>query len=92
MKKCKPGLWVLALVLGFVCAAAAQDDPDVTFKFKNVVVPKTEQTSIYGINNSGAMVGYYTDKNSIIHGLLMVNGVVTNIDNPKLYAVPSLSM
>ncbi|MGA9643111.1 MAG: hypothetical protein WBQ72_17065 [Terriglobales bacterium] len=83
MKKCKPGFWALAAVLALACLAAAQDGPDVTFKFKKIAVPKTEQTSIYGINNSGAMVGYYMDKTGTIHGLLLLNGEVTNIDDPN---------
>src|SRR5271170_5830540 len=85
MNKCKPVFGVLAVVLTLACAAAAQDGPDVTlkFKFKNVVLKKTEQTSIYGINNSGAMVGYYLEnRTGAIHGLLLVNGEVTNIDDP----------
>jgi uncharacterized membrane protein len=84
MKKCETVFWVLlAGVLALVGAATAEDGPHGTFKFKTVVVPKALQTSIYGINNSGAMVGYYINEMGAIHGLLLVNGEVTNIDDPN---------
>ena len=82
MKKCKPVLWILAAVLAFACTVAAEDGPDVTFKYNDVVLKKTKQTSIYGINNSGTMVGYYIDEKYAIHGLLLVSGEATTIDDP----------
>jgi uncharacterized membrane protein len=82
MKLCKPGFWALAAVLGFPGAALAQDNSGVTFSFTSIVVPDTEQTAIYGINNNGAMVGYYTDEAGATHGLLLVDGAVTTFDHP----------
>jgi uncharacterized membrane protein len=84
MNKCESVFWVLlAVVLAFVGTATAEDGPDVTFRFKTVVVPKALQTSIYGINNNGAMVGYYINEMGAIHGLLLATGEVTNIDDPN---------
>src|SRR5271165_5554290 len=83
MRTCKPAFWALAGVLAFACAALAQDSSDVTFNFTSIVVPETEQTAIYGIRNSGAMVGYYTDEAGATHGLLLVDGAVTTFDDPK---------
>lgn len=83
MKTCKTVLTVLAVVLAFACITTAADAPRLTFKFKTIRVPKAQQTSIYGINNSGAMVGYYVNQKGVIHGLLLENGKVHNIDDPK---------
>ena len=47
MKKCKPGFWALAAVLALACLAAAQDGPDVTFKFKKIAVPKLNRPHLW---------------------------------------------
>jgi uncharacterized membrane protein len=86
MKHRKPVLRVLAVVLVFVCIAAAADAPKLTFKFKTLRgVSKAEQTSMYGINNNDVAVGYYLDQKSIEHGVQWdgKDKKFTTIDDPK---------
>lgn len=83
MKNSKPVLRVLAVVLAFACIATAADAPKPHFKFTTINHPKALQTSPYGINNSGDIVGYFINLKSAIHGFLLVNGKFTNIDDPK---------
>jgi len=84
MKTCKPVLRVSSVLLAFACIATAADAPKLTFKFKTISVPKALQTSTYGINNRGDIVGYYIDQRGAIHGLLLEKGKkVINIDDPN---------
>jgi|HubBroStandDraft_5_1064220.scaffolds.fasta_scaffold82612_1 probable HAF family extracellular repeat protein len=83
MKIRKPLFGVLAGVLTLACVATAADAPNLTFKFKTIDVRNALQTSPYGINNSGAVVGYYIDQEQAIHGLLFANGKGYNIDDPE---------
>jgi probable HAF family extracellular repeat protein len=83
MNRYSTGLLCLALILSTISTAAAQEPATLSFKFTTIRMPKAKQTSIFGINNSGAMVGYYINQKGTIHGLLFVNGKVQNIDDPK---------
>jgi len=83
MKTCKPVLRVLAGVLTFACIATAADAPKLHFHFKTISKPGALQTSPYGINNSGDIVGYYINQKGATHGFLLVNGKFTNIDDPN---------
>ena len=40
------------------------------------------------INNSGQIVGNYTDNNGTVHGFLYSNGTYTTLDNPSGATVP----
>jgi hypothetical protein len=51
-----------------------------------VTVSKALSTSIYGVNNTGAMTGWYENSSSIIHGLLLVGNTLTNLDDPSAQA------
>jgi len=45
-------------------------------------VPGATNTSIFGINNLGDIVGDYVDASGVQHGFVMSNGIVTTIDFP----------
>jgi probable HAF family extracellular repeat protein len=52
-------------------------------KFKDIVGPKGA-VAVYGaaINDSGAVVGYYTDSSGVYHGYLLKNGKYTTLNVP----------
>jgi probable HAF family extracellular repeat protein len=52
-------------------------------KFKDIVGPKGA-VAVYGaaINDSGAIVGYYTDSSGVYHGYLLKNGKYTTLNVP----------
>ena len=86
MKNRKPVFRALAVVLAFACIATAADAPKLTFKFKTLKgFPKAQQTSMYGINNKGVVVGYYLDQSSKEHGVRWdpKDKKFTTIDDPK---------
>ena len=83
MKNCKPVLRVLAGALTFACTATAADAPKLTFKFTTINVKGSQSTNTFAINNEGVMVGIYIDSSGILHGLKLVGGKATNIDDPK---------
>ena len=51
-----------------------------------VSVPRALSTSIFGVNNTRAMTGWYENSASVIHGLLLVANKVTNLDDPNAQA------
>jgi probable HAF family extracellular repeat protein len=65
------------------CCVAAQTTATFTLKFSGVLAPGAKTTAIFGINNSGAMVGYYVTPDGTEHGLLLRGKSVTNIDHPQ---------
>jgi uncharacterized membrane protein len=86
MKNYKSITSMVALALTLMAAATAADAPKLTFKFTTLKgVPKALQTSMYGINNKGVVVGYYLDQNSIEHGVRWdpKDQKFTTIDDPK---------
>lgn len=82
MKNCTRNVGLL-VVLAISFAATAQETSKLSFKFTTINVKGSQETDIYGIGNSGAVVGSYVDKNGIEHGLMLAGGKATNIDNPK---------
>ena len=48
-----------------------------------VQAPNAINTSIYAVNNSNVMVGFYTDAAFTLHGLMLSGNTVTNIDDPN---------
>jgi probable HAF family extracellular repeat protein len=47
-----------------------------------VDVPGASQTELAGINDRGAVVGAYAGADGQVHGFLLENGVLTNVDPP----------
>jgi len=72
----------LLLLLLFCSTALAADNSPLTFKFKTYSVPGALQTWLTGINNSGAIVGYYLDQQGNSHGFTLTNGKFRQIDDP----------
>jgi hypothetical protein len=65
----------------FFCVAA-QTVGTFTLKFNKVSVPGAQATGIFGVNNEGAIVGYYVAQDGKDHGLLLRGEKVENIDHP----------
>jgi probable HAF family extracellular repeat protein len=84
-------LSVSTLLVLLSANAWSQVGPQLTFDFQTIEVSGAQDTRIYGINNGGAMVGQYIDSGGVAHGLLLVDGEVTNIDpngsNPICYGI-----
>jgi len=60
--------------------------PHTMKSLSTVAVSKALSTNILGINNSGSMTGWYENSSSVIHGLLLAGGKVTNLDDPSALA------
>ena len=80
-----------ALYAFIVCAAMqliyAQEHspaayPALTFTYSSVTVPGSPAVALYAVNNSGNMVGTYSDSAGLWHGLLISGGKVKKIDHP----------
>ncbi len=60
--------------------------PSGGYRFSTIDDPSGSQGNFaFGINSSGAIVGRYTDANSVTHGFLLKGGQYTTLDDP--YAV-----
>jgi hypothetical protein len=66
----------------FLLCLTAQSTDTFTFKFTGVSVPGAKSTTIFGVNNHNAMVGYYVEPDNTEHGLFFQGASVTNIDHP----------
>lgn len=65
--------------LAFAGLAAGQQ-----FSYTTISIPGSTQTVVYGINDFGAVVGYYyADKGKVEHGFLRTAGKITNLDYPE---------
>src|SRR6516162_8053210 len=51
-------------------------------QFAAVDFPGASSTHAYGINNSGQMVGVFTDVGNVTHGFLLSSGIFSTIDYP----------
>src|SRR5215471_11488543 len=82
MARRSPLFWALPLlvVLSVAVTVAA---PALTFTFKTIQIPGASSTGVYGINNSGVMVGSYVDGQGKRHGFMLAGAVLTNIDDPN---------
>jgi probable HAF family extracellular repeat protein len=74
---------VAVVFLLFVATALAADAPTLTFKFTDFTFPGAAGTSVYGLNDSGVMVGQYYDSAGVVHGFRLDHGKGTTIDDPK---------
>jgi probable HAF family extracellular repeat protein len=54
--------------------------------YASIQMTGAQSTAIYGINDSKAMVGTYTDSSNATHGLLFAKKKITNIDDPHAQA------
>ncbi|HEX8816778.1 MAG TPA: hypothetical protein VF753_14870 [Terriglobales bacterium] len=75
-----PFLSIIAAV--FLCAVA-QSTETFLLKFSGVAVAGAQTTEIFGVNNAGAVVGYYIASDGTEHGLLLRGKAVKNIDHPE---------
>ena len=75
-------LKVSSAILTLTALSAAQS-PSLNIKFKNIVIPGAIATVATGINNSGVVVGWYSDSSGVFHGFSIASGTVTTIDDPK---------
>jgi hypothetical protein len=57
--------------------------PHAMKSFSTITIPKSQSTSIIGVNNSNVLVGQYTNGSGQTHGMMLSGGKVTNIDDPK---------
>jgi uncharacterized membrane protein len=84
MKNFKSKACMLGFVLAFiVVAATAAVDPPLTFTFKAFNVPGATATNSGGINNTGVIVGQYTDSALVGHGFILKGKKLTTLDDPK---------
>ena len=78
-------LIVLAVSVSFAIPLDAQTQPT----FSNVDYPGAAWSVAQGINDSGQIVGYYSDTSGVRHGFLLSGGAYTSIDCPSPYTVSS---
>lgn len=57
--------------------------PTLSFRFKTFNVPGALESSAFGINNAGVVVGYYTDASRLKHGYIAQSGTLTSLDDPN---------
>ncbi|MGA2005758.1 MAG: hypothetical protein ABSG70_20460 [Terriglobales bacterium] len=57
-------------------------EPKAFGSYANIEMTGAQSTAIYGINDSKAMVGVYTNSSGATHGLLFAKKKITNIDDP----------
>lgn len=74
--------WVATGALaGFATSTIAAGFLYVNGRFSPINVPNSFYTAALGINDSGQIVGYYTDKTGL-HGFLYTGGTFLTIDVP----------
>jgi probable HAF family extracellular repeat protein len=83
MNHCKLFLRGIAALLLLLASSVAADAPTLTFKFTDFSFPGAAGTSVYGLNNSGVLVGQYYDSSGVFHGFKLDHGKGTTIDDPK---------
>jgi len=57
--------------------------PQTTLSLTTVQAANAMNTSIYGVNNSNVLVGWYTDATNTTHGVMLSGNTTTNIDDPN---------
>jgi len=73
---------VLFLAALFLVCGAASTAHTTGYNFTTIDFPGAFSTYLTGINNSGDIVGYYTDANNTGSGFLYAGGAFTAIDFP----------
>ena len=74
------GFVVIAMVLGAGVANATH------YAYTPINYPGATGTYAYGINNSGQIVGAYSDASGNAHGFLKVGTAYTPIDYPRAFS------
>jgi hypothetical protein len=83
----RPYLWIAALALLLPAAARAQTLTPVN------PFPGSIKTSVFGINDSGVIVGSYVDQSDVEHGFFgPLNGAYTSFDVPGALATEARSI
>src|SRR5215467_8024170 len=75
---------LLAVVgLGVLVAIASLANAATTYTFTHFDVPGATQTTPFGINDEGQIVGLFIDSTAVVHGFLRdTSGSFTTIDVP----------
>jgi hypothetical protein len=60
--------------------------PHTMKSLSTVAISKALSTSVFGVNNSGALTGSYENSASVTHGFLLAGGKLTNLDDPNALA------
>ena len=71
---------LLLLALGLLLPASANGQ---NYTWVNIDYPDAEMTTPTAVNDSGSVVGYYSDSQGNTHGFLYSGGVYTTIDDPE---------
>lgn len=76
-------VWTCSLVLlAFSATVQRGYAQSNTYTFNSIDFPTASSTSLFGINNSGQIVGTYSVDGVTTHGFLLSNGQFTTIDAP----------
>jgi probable HAF family extracellular repeat protein len=57
--------------------------PDFRLSFNEITLPGGRYALASALNNRGAIGGTYYDSNSVRHGFVFLDGVLTNVDHPR---------
>jgi probable HAF family extracellular repeat protein len=78
----KKNLSISAILFGSLVLSAPAHA--LSYNFTNVIHPNAPNIWAFGINNSGNVVGYYTDStNSIAHGFIYNGSTFTDLNDPN---------
>ena len=83
MKRLNVVLFALLAILPLAVLAEGATPAPPNFKFTTMNVPGSISTQLFGINNSGSIVGDYADSAGIWHGVLISGGKNKTIDHPS---------
>ncbi len=73
----KPGFFILLFLLATMLLAPLSASAQ---QFVTVDYPGATATVVFGINNTGQMVGAFTDSEGLTHGFSLISGTFTQID------------
>lgn len=72
-----------ATLLAVAILASASLAAGQQFKYASISIPGSTETFVYGVNDFGTVVGYYTaDGGTVEHAFMKAAGKVTNLDFP----------
>src|SRR5487761_271333 len=73
--------WFLAVsvVVTLIGVASVRSAHANAYTFTTISVPGSSATLAYGVNNSGQIVGIYTDTNGVTQGFLYNSGTFTQV-------------
>ncbi|SFI08961.1 probable extracellular repeat, HAF family [Bradyrhizobium sp. Gha] len=64
----------------FMGAKVKAFDPDSGYSFVSFDPLLPPYSSVNRLNNSGQLVGTYTDSGGVVHGFIWKNGILTTVD------------